>query len=1000
MNFKTIIAGSLAVGLVIGGTLIKVTKESSKDAVYTPRATSVQGQDDYAAYMKMLKADPATGEIDPALVAQVMNDISARGKQTSKAALGMNWIQMGPDNVGGRCRAILVDKNNSNIVYAGSVTGGLYVSTDGSGTWTRVSGHLGTQGDNLSVSCITQTANGRIFFGTGSTFNEDQQGEMGSGARGNGVYEYVPATGDVVPVLIQTANAPQWVNNTQVANVNAVAARGNRLYIGSMDGLIYADPDGSGNYPSSFSSWTNPIKITSSLFETGTVNDIDIASDGSMVVCFSNKFYVMPDDNVTLYNTTNGLNNRSASRLQASIAPSNPNVIYMVGCNSSGNMTNLEISVDKGQNFSVIVPGGAPSVDPMRRSATETTGQGRYDMAIACDPSDWGHILVGGIRLFEWKYNPGSSPIGGSWLEAATIFGQGAFNPYYVHADKHTIVWPSASTIYIGSDGGVNRSTDGAQTWQQRNLGFNVTTFYDVACAANGWFIGGAQDNGNQLFAFQAFGEPSPLGTTEIVNTDPNITFGDGFDVAVSNIAQTVYATAQNAALIRTNSAAGGNFYDADMLDNYINNSQPWHTVIRLWETTNDPLSMDSVKIIVDSVYGAVIAPGDTVFPGDTIQVGDTIHYTSLTNGFSLQHIVTNPIILANPKDSFLIQDPIQSRFVLRMADGVYMTKDATRLNAGTFQWHKIYASNNAYNFEFSPDGNHLFIGTGDGKVVRISGLAMYNDSNSLDVGGANYALTVTTIATGLGGGSIVGLAIDPNDADNMIATAGGYSTNPHVYRCTNATTATGSTGNFVSIKGSGATAFPNMPAYDAMIDYQNKDKVIIASEWGVWSTDNAFSASATSVDWADESGNGMAHVPVHGIVQQHLWSDAAINSGWVYLGTHGQGFFASSTLATSIEENDDFADLTDNNFVSNLHVYPNPMNNKGMVEFNLKANANTTVNIFNLNGKLVKTVSLGMLAKGQHKESINVSSLSIGTYIMSLNAGNDKSIAKFIVTR
>jgi len=68
------------------------------------------------------------------------------------------WKEMGPDKVGGRTRAILIDKNNTNTLYAGSVSGGLWKSTDAGGSWKKVTAnhHTTLQGT------IVQTDNGYL----------------------------------------------------------------------------------------------------------------------------------------------------------------------------------------------------------------------------------------------------------------------------------------------------------------------------------------------------------------------------------------------------------------------------------------------------------------------------------------------------------------------------------------------------------------------------------------------------------------------------------------------------------------------------------------------------------------------------------------------------------------------------------------------------------------------------------------------------------------------
>ena len=76
------------------------------------------------------------------------------------------WDNKGPDNFGGRTRALLVDKNNSAVVFAGSVGGGLFKSTNGGATWNVIS----DPGANQSVASITQASNGDIYYGTGEIF--------------------------------------------------------------------------------------------------------------------------------------------------------------------------------------------------------------------------------------------------------------------------------------------------------------------------------------------------------------------------------------------------------------------------------------------------------------------------------------------------------------------------------------------------------------------------------------------------------------------------------------------------------------------------------------------------------------------------------------------------------------------------------------------------------------------------------------------------------------
>lgn len=1007
MNIKTIIVGSLAIALAVGGTLLNINSED-KQAVYTPRNINnggVTAHAGYAEYLHMLKADPATGKIDYDLVNQVRNEVIARRKQNSKAALGLNWTQMGPDNVGGQTRAVMVDRFNSNVVYAGGASGGLFISTDGAQTWSPVTGQEGILGDNLAVSCLTQTDNGRVFFGTGSDFDTPVSGNLYDGQEtppgflGNGVYEYDPSNGNILPV-ITNATGPNNDTNALFSAVNAIASYGNRLYLGTRDGMVWAD-DGGGGYPTAFSGWTNPIESSPGVPLQETCQDIDIASDGSMLVCFQ--------DSIFMSNASDALGSFSKTvisgdRISGASAPNNPNVFYLLRAKKDSiiltgpadtiihyNLAGISITQNKGALWETIVPPGSATIDPFLETPS-SAGQGYYDQAIAVDPSDWGHILVGGVHLYEWRYATGSNPIGGSWLLAATL--NSGFGPGFgVHPDKHTISWPTSNEIYLGTDGGVYRSADGGVSWQDRNLGFNVTQFVDMAISANGWMLGGAQDNGTQLFTFGLFGTTTPLGTVKVDG-------GDGMDCAFSNFGPgIIYTTTQNGGLTRSSGGSGGAFYDGEISDlgPGIGGSEPFHTVIKNWEKSYDPNSIDSVVIVFDTVSSVLLSPGNAVYAGDTIFAGDTIIYTS-ASGTVLLHINPTQVILNTPVDSIKIVDPVQNRFALRTSQGIFFTRESGSLSTINVEWHKISSSSNVESMEFSPDGNSLFLGTTDGSVIRVSGLSLANDSLGIDIRSPSTLLTIDTIGSGLGG-VVTGLATDPEDGENMIATIGGYTTGDHVYRCINALTAVSSAGTFVAIPGSGGTSLPKMPVYDAVIEYNDNDKVIIGTEWGVWTSDNAFSAAPTAVQWTDESGNGMTHVPVFTVEQQTLRSNQSTNSGFVYLGTHGRGFYSSADLYTAVNENDDIAS-NDDNFVSNLNVYPNPLNNLGMLSFNLKTNSKVTLRVYNLVGAIVKTINLGELKEGQHKERFDASNLSVGSYIISLESGTERSVAKFIVTR
>src|SRR4051812_19936711 len=93
-----------------------------------------------ADYNKMLRADLTTGKIDFDAIANVREQVAKVTASRAKMGSWLTWSEMGPDNIGGRTRGLIIDRDNNNIVYAGGVSGGFWKSTNGGGTWKRTGG--------------------------------------------------------------------------------------------------------------------------------------------------------------------------------------------------------------------------------------------------------------------------------------------------------------------------------------------------------------------------------------------------------------------------------------------------------------------------------------------------------------------------------------------------------------------------------------------------------------------------------------------------------------------------------------------------------------------------------------------------------------------------------------------------------------------------------------------------------------------------------------------
>ncbi|HAB89663.1 MAG TPA: hypothetical protein DCF84_03930, partial [Bacteroidetes bacterium] len=112
-------------------------------------------------------ADPVTGEIDYRnfYKALAQADRIAQGP-SAKANYDLSWDALGPDNQGGRTRTILIDKDDRNLMFTGSVAGGMYRSINRGDSWEYMDNYPGFS----AISSIVQSADGTIYVGTGEGF--------------------------------------------------------------------------------------------------------------------------------------------------------------------------------------------------------------------------------------------------------------------------------------------------------------------------------------------------------------------------------------------------------------------------------------------------------------------------------------------------------------------------------------------------------------------------------------------------------------------------------------------------------------------------------------------------------------------------------------------------------------------------------------------------------------------------------------------------------------
>jgi hypothetical protein len=83
---------------------------------------------------------------------------------------------------------------------------------------------------------------------------------------------------------------------------------------------------------------------------------------------------------------------------------------------------------------------------------------------------------------------------------------------------------------------------------------------------------------------------------------------------------------------------------------------------------------------------------------------------------------------------------------------------------------------------------------------------------------------------------------------------------------------------------------------------------------------------------------------------------------------------------------------------LNGVQVYPNPFNQNMNVDITLANNADVTVQMFDMTGKLISTENEGQLSVGQHIISVDGSTLAEGMYFVKITAGTSVVTQKVTV--
>lgn len=567
----------------------------------------------------------------------------------------LQWSFLGPGNIGGRTRTLVIDSDDPNVMYAGGVSGGVWKSANGGAGWDAIADDL----VNLAVNSMVMDPRDHdvLYVGTGEGYFREEVRGTGLPLRGNGIFVTRDGGATWQQLASTTTSDFQWVNDLAIS-----AHDSRRIYAATRSG-VWRSIDAGEN-------WTRVLMTT----VKGGCLDLAMRSDTPADTLFAScgtfeqatVYRSMQAERDDTWNAV--LSEPGMGRTTLAIAPSQPSTIYALAAANSDQQLLAVYRSDAGGDAGTWIarvrrddPEKLNTLlltNPITATQKECGGvsdnplaMGWYCNTIAVDPANPERVFAGGVDLFR------SDDGGTNWGVASYWWRQSAS---YVHADQHNIVFDprSSRTLYLTNDGGVYRtenadapvargaratcSPDNSQVvFTSLANNYGVTQFYHGAVFPDGKrFLGGAQDNSTLV---------GSAGSGAVWESRIG---GDGGYVAVdSTNPQHVYAEFQNGNLFRSDD--GGSTFRAAprlglsddflfvtpyVLDPNLTN-RLWIGGTHMWrsETRGDAFLPASAKL-AGQVSAIAVAPqnSDRVFAGTTSGFIYSTNSATTSNGNTL----------------------------------------------------------------------------------------------------------------------------------------------------------------------------------------------------------------------------------------------------------------------------------------------------------------------------------------------------------------------------
>ncbi len=529
------------------------------------------------------------GEVDPKTSlyfeeARKMKATSVANRTEATESNGGTWVPVGPFSTSwglfrgtrgiGRIDRLVFHPTNSQVILAGSPSGGLWRTNNGGANWFSIS------------SSVPNCGIAGVVFG-----NNDPTGNtiyILTGDLNNGGYFLSNFNFDRnVGVLVTYNGGFTWnkLGNSQAIFGNRTTFKLLQLR-NNPNILIAVTSFGAYSSTDSGITWNFIFGITSN-----GAYDIEQhpTNDAIVYYCDNNSIWKSTDFGASFTNINSFTPaTSSATRSQLAVTPANPNEVYYLQCGTSTNT--IYKSTNSGDNFSRI------------NSTNLIGGQDWYNYGFAINPVNNNFMVAAGITLSASSNN-------GSTFPNVTVGGVNLPGPVpnnYLHADVHDLAYnPLNGLLYAGTDGGVAVSNDNGVNWTDISNGLQCTQYYHMEGFENAQnlYIGGTQDNGtnyttngsNMVYAGSGDGF-----AVDFVNTNNDIFFM----VENANVSRYIRSTNSLTQVSSTIPSANRTFYP-DVICHPTNGNIAYIAYANtVWRTTNQGTSWTQVNTISNNDGG------------------------------------------------------------------------------------------------------------------------------------------------------------------------------------------------------------------------------------------------------------------------------------------------------------------------------------------------------------------------------------------------------------